>query len=117
MQVYTPSTTVDWETLVETSVRIQIHNLRRPDIVLPFRGAVWISLRFNLRRPKSTPKSVLWPTTSRADVDNLAKGLLDACESAGVFVNDRLVIALSTCKFFADADHPEGVEVDLSGVL
>jgi Holliday junction resolvase RusA-like endonuclease len=117
VHVYTDKVTVGWEEHVSTCIQTQIRELGRRDITLPFAGRVLITLRVNLRRPKSTPKTVLWPTKSRSDVDNLAKAILDAAQNAGVIANDCLVTDLYVCKRFADEDHPEGVELDLTGII
>lgn len=117
VHVYTPPTTATWETHIETCVRTQIRELNCRDLVLPFAGRVLMDVRFNFRRPKSTPLTVLWPTKSRSDVDNLVKAILDAVQNAGVMVNDCLVTDLNIRKRFADQDHPEGVEVDVTGIM
>lgn len=117
VNVYTPETTKDWESHVSTSVQTQLRDLACRELAIPFTGRVLVSLRMNLRRPKSTPKSVQWPIMSRSDVDNLAKSILDAAQNAGLMVNDCLVTDLDVRKRFADDIHPEGVELDVTGMM
>lgn len=93
-------------------------------LALPFQERVVMFLRFNLQKPKSYPSTVTMPVHSRKDVDNLAKAVLDALQvprkeddtGAGVLANDNIVTDLLTCKRYADADHPVGVEIDLTGL-
>lgn len=118
-QIYTDEQTRDWEERVVRYVQDQLRRLAAQDdgqeLALPFRGRVLVSLRFNLAKPKSYSASVTMPVTSRSDVDNLAKAVLDALQNAQVLANDNIVTDLVTCKRYADEEHPVGVEVDLTG--
>ncbi len=118
-QIYTDPRTREWEDHVEAQVKRQLLILEQIDdgqeLVLPWDGRVIASLRFNVPRPASYPKSVTLPLKARGDVDNLAKSVLDAVQNAGVFANDRLVTDLLSFRRYADDQHPVGVEVDLTG--
>lgn len=118
-QIYTDPQTREWEEHVEKQVRWQLDELGRRDddqaLTLPFRDRVVITLRFNVHRPASYPKSVTLPLKARGDVDNMAKSILDAMQNAGLFVNDRLITDLNLSRRYADAQHPEGVEADVTG--
>lgn len=72
-----------------------------------------VNLRFNFTKPKSTPKKVTNKLT-KPDWDNLAKGVMDALQNLGLYRDDAQVTDCTTCKRFADADHPEGVEIDVT---
>lgn len=119
-QIYTDPRTREYEEHVEASARQQVLELGRIDdgqeLTLPFRGRVIVTLRFNVMKPKSTPKKVLIPVSARGDIDNMAKSVLDGLQNAGLFANDRLITDLSCSRRFADQDHPEGVEVDLTAL-
>jgi Holliday junction resolvase RusA-like endonuclease len=122
VQIYTDEITVGWEERVEHQVKEQLvwltaQSLDDQVLTLPFRERVLITLRFNLDKPKSTPKSVLFPVKSRSDVDNLAKAVLDALQNAGVLCNDNIVTDLMVVKRYSDDAHPQGVEVDVTGLL
>ena len=83
------------------------------DFTMPVRDCrILVHLRFNLAKPKSYPKSVVWPIR-RPDLDNLVKAILDGLDKADVIDDDNAITDLSVMKRYADADHPEGVEVEL----
>lgn len=117
VHTYTPDSTVNWEQAIVWQVKQALaeaqldHDLS----ALPFKGRILADVRINVERPRSLPKSVQYPMKSRpGDVDNLAKSVLDALQIAGVIGDDKTVTDLTTYKRFADADHPEGVEVELT---
>lgn len=112
VQFYTDSSTVEWESRVAAACRTQLESL--DPIPTPFEGRCVVFMRFNLEKPKSTPKAVTHPVKSRADVDNLAKAVLDAMQNAGVLGNDNIVTDLTVIKRYSDADHPLGVEIELA---
>lgn len=120
IQFYTDESTVGWESwcasqALEQLIRIELAD--GPDIKLPFTGRVLMTLRFNFEKPKSTAKSVLYPVKSRTDVDNLAKAVMDALQNARVLGNDNIVTDLMIQKRYADSDHPEGVEIDITALM
>lgn len=117
VHTYTPETTVNWEQAIVWQVKqalVQVQ-LDHDISALPFKGRIMADVRINVERPKSLPKSVVFPMKSRpGDVDNLAKSVLDALQIAGVIEDDKTVTDLSAYKRFADSEHPEGVEVELT---
>jgi len=113
VQFYTDSSTVQWESTVAQVLRQQAARLGLP---LPFVGRCLVHLRFNLEKPKSTPKSVMFPVKSRTDVDNLAKAVLDGMQNAQILINDNIVTDLTVTKRYADDDHPLGVEVEITAL-
>jgi Holliday junction resolvase RusA-like endonuclease len=120
IQFYTDEQTVGWEGWVAAQVQHQLMSLEFEgdvDVPLPLTERVLITLQFNFERPKSTPKSVLYPVKSRTDVDNLAKAVLDALQNARVLSNDNIVTDLTVSKRYVDDDHPEGVEIDITGLI
>lgn len=118
-QIYTDQTTRSWEDEIENQIRGQIrylaHNQKLPP--LPISGRVIVATRFNLGRPKSLPKRIEYPVKSRTDADNLEKSLFDALQNAGVIKNDCLITDHTSAKRFAEPGHPEGIEVDLTGLV
>lgn len=118
-QIYTPHATVGWEEIVILQVRQQLAGLlldepRLAHVDLPLDGRGLIAMRFNMPRPKSTPKSVKYPMKSKSDWDNLAKSVQDALQGAGVIKNDVMVTDATVAKRFAGPGHPAGVEIDLT---
>ena len=73
----------------------------------PFITAISVSIQFWLRRPKSVTRQY---ATGTYDIDKLTRAVLDSLESAGVIVNDNLVVDLNVRKTYAD-DHEAGVLV------
>lgn len=80
---------------------------------LPWTGRVMVNLRFNIRRPSSLPKKTQFPLKG-ADVDNLAKSVLDALQNVQLIGDDKTCTDLMACKRFEEKDHPEGVEVEIT---
>lgn len=119
VQHYNDPRTTAWEDDVATQVKDAIIQLplehTEQDFVLPFKGRLLVTLRFNLAKPKSYPKTVVHHT-KKPDVDNLAKSVLDALQKAGVIDNDNLVTDLTVSKRYAELTHPEGVELDLTAL-
>ena len=116
VHTYTPETTVNWEQAIVWQVKKALAQIQMDSDIgfLPFKGRIMADIRVNVERPRSAPKSVVFPMKSRpGDIDNLAKSVLDALQIAGVIEDDKTVTDLNTYKRFADFEHPEGVEVEL----
>jgi Holliday junction resolvase RusA-like endonuclease len=79
------------------------------------------------RRPKSRPAYIpksLWslpayslPATSRHDLDNIVKIVLDALQIARVIDNDRCIVSINAGSYYAAAHGEERVEVVLREVM
>lgn len=62
-----------------------------------------VELTFFFSYPKSTPKKRLLdlsPCMNKGDLDNLAKGVLDAMEQASMIKNDREIVHLDIAKYW-----------------
>jgi len=114
-QIYTDEDTKTWEETIAWIVRGQVMKFPQTDddvqIVLPFEKRILVALRFNLEKGPSVDND--YPITSRKDVDNLAKAVLDALQKARIIKNDNRVTDLSTSKRYASAEHPVGVEIEV----
>lgn len=116
---YTPAGTVTWEQTIGWQVRKQLAGFAASGLALPmpFLGRVIIGMRFNFTKPTSTPKRVTHKL-KKPDYDNLAKCVTDALQVSeggiGVFRDDSQVTDAIILKRFAEPDHPEGVEIDLT---
>ena len=110
--VYTPTTADGWRMLIAVAIREL--NLSDP-IVDPIR----MGMTFMFRRPKShmgkrgLRKSAPVHHTSKPDVDNLCKLVMDVCTQMRVYNDDSQVIVLSAIKRFACNDELPGVSVCL----
>lgn len=106
-RVYNPGTADAWKAAV-------IHTLagRRGNTL---HGPVDVIIRCEFARPKSHYRKSGTLTTAatlahlgRPDVDNLAKAVLDACTTAGVWKDDAQVTQLAVEKRWAEPGCPEG---------
>lgn len=74
----------------------------KDQIPQPLEGAVCISASFHYPFAKSTPKAKLKaeaPHTSRPDLDNVEKGMLDALTALGVWLDDSQVCEKHIAKY------------------
>ena len=87
----------------------------------PLEVAIIVYLERPQRRPGAYPAD-LWgaadaPAIGRADVDNFAASVLDACTRAGVWVDDTRVSSLVAAKFWlASGDADQRTEVTISRI-
>lgn len=79
------------------------------------KGAVGVWMSFEFAPPKvMTEKGLLkreYLIAHGPDVDNLAKGVLDALTRGGVWVDDKQVCSLSVHKRFANVGEPSKVGI------
>lgn len=119
-QIYSDPRSTKWEEYVASVV---METLRQTpttgdgeDFTLPIRDMrVLSTLRFNMPKPPSYPARVTM-NTKKPDVDNLAKGVLDALVKARVLADDNMVTDQMIMKRYVEPGHPEGVEIDLTAV-
>lgn len=114
--LYTPPKTKAWEEHVGQEALQQLRSVEveGDDFTLPIRDVrILASLRFNLKKPASYPKSMKH-AVKKPDLDNLVKAILDGIVMAGVIEDDNCITDMSISKRYADAEHPVGVEVELT---
>lgn len=87
----------------------------------PLAGAVVMRLEFVIERPKShlttkgeLTKSAPLQHTSKPDVDNLAKAVMDALENANAFPGDAAVTGLTITKRYGAAVEVSGCRVTIT---
>lgn len=66
----------------------------------PIEGPLSVEVTFHLPRPKSAPKSRLYPDR-KPDVDKLARSTLDALTMSGAIGDDAQVVELRACKIYS----------------
>lgn len=76
-------------------------------------GAVTVLLTFVMPRPASTPKRRTPPAVKRPDIDKLARAVLDAIGSAGVWRDDSQVTNLHAYKRLAEIGETSGVVIEI----
>lgn len=103
--VYTPATADGWRTMVALAIRQQ-------NLTSPMEGPVRMAVEFVFKRPKShSNKSGIKTTapmwhTSRPDIDNLIKLVMDVCTEMEVYADDTQVVRLETVKRYANDEKP-----------
>lgn len=113
-RVHTPSTADDWKRLV--MIAAQRHMPAEP-----IDEAVAVTLRFWFPRPMAhfgtgkyagqLKQHAPVVHTSRPDVDNLAKAVLDALVSCTLLVRDERVAVLTVRKLYCDPGQRPGCEI------
>lgn len=98
---YTPKTTRDFEKQV-SDWATQIMSVRKDSKPLQPEFPIRVVLSFYIARPKSNKSKHHIQTP---DVDNLAKGVLDAINGI-VFTDDKQIITLELSKYWADYVEP-----------
>lgn len=116
VQFYPDKKSADYEEFAGQCMLFQLKKVELEgvgeDFTLPVRDMrILASLRFNVPRPKTVKRTHM---TVKPDIDNLAKSILDALVQGGVIQDDNCITDLVTLKRYADEDHPEGVEVELT---
>lgn len=99
--VYDPGTADAWKKLVGAGALAHWNRAR-------FLGPLRLVLLFGMQRPKAhynrhgdvRPTSPKWHT-SKPDVDNLAKAVMDALTQLGVWEDDSQVVRLDVGKVYA----------------
>lgn len=116
-QLYTPEKTAAWEAHVAADALEQLRSVEvdgDEDFTLPIKDCrILMDIRFNLRKPPSYPKSMVH-AVKKPDLDNLVKAILDGMVQGRIIEDDNCITDLQTRKRYADAEHPPGVEVELT---
>nr|DAL61728.1 MAG TPA_asm: Endodeoxyribonuclease RusA [Caudoviricetes sp.] len=86
---------------------------KRP--VTPFQNAVRLCVRFTYKRPATRHFEVY--KTSRADLDNLEKAVMDALTQAKWWVDDALVADKRTVKVWGEQNGCEILAEGLKNVI
>jgi Holliday junction resolvase RusA-like endonuclease len=111
-RVYTPATADDWKTIVRYAC------LEKWD-KKPLVGPLKIQISFYLKRPKShfrsngerKPNAPRYHT-SKPDIDNLTKAVLDALTNLGVWQDDKQIASCNVVKFYGVEMHGCVVIID-----
>lgn len=111
VMIYTPATAKQWKGLVADAAK--------PFLLSdPIEGPVALTLRFRFARPKShltskgeLTKSAPQQKTSKPDLDNLEKAIMDAITDVGLWRDDSQVTVKTSSKEYGT---PEGVSVEIT---
>lgn len=111
--VFNPATAEGWKSLIAAAIRDQLPPA-------PYEGAVSVSARFILPRPKrlqrrKDPDGELLHT-AKPDGDNLIKAVLDACSQISVWRDDAHVVDLFVQKRYAAKDGRPGLHLIIASI-
>lgn len=70
-------------------------------------GPLGVDVTVTLPRPKSAPRTRLWPDVRVGDVDKIARAVLDALTEAGLWGDDSQVCALQANKAYPGSPTPD----------
>tara|TARA_R110000796_G_scaffold39383_4_gene98283 strand:+ start:11807 stop:12196 length:390 start_codon:yes stop_codon:yes gene_type:complete len=73
--------------------------------ITPFDGPLFIDVQFFLQRPKTVKRE---RPTVPPDLDKLIRGLFDALTIANVWIDDALVVEVTSSKSYETDDEPPG---------
>lgn len=79
----------------------------------PFKGPLALHLRLYLPKPKSAPKTKIWPDV-RPDLDNYEKAVLDALTQAHIWEDDGQICDLRSQKIYSNDEQVPGCHVWIS---
>ena len=109
--VYDPGTADDWKSIVRAAAK-EVWN------GVPFDGPVRVCLRFYMPRPKShfgkngLKESAPGFVTTKPDLDNLEKSVLDALTNVGMWRDDSQVVAVSKEKRYTENQPYAWVKIE-----
>jgi len=104
-RVYDPGTAEHWKSQIATAC---------PGFTSTIAYPVYVDLTFWMPRPKAhfnkhgLKADAPWKYAKKPDADNLAKAVLDALTTLGVWQDDAQVYALFVVKQYASADNKTG---------
>lgn len=78
-------------------------------------GPVTVRLTFYLARPKSAPKSRVWPDR-KPDLDKLIRSTLDGLTESGVIEDDARIQSVSAQKVYAQPGRPCGADIRIEAL-
>ncbi len=115
-RIATPGKTKQWEEGAAMLIRAAL------PFSVPISGPVVVVIDAIHSRPKSRPSAIdreLWtpggrvPKPTRADVDNIAKAVLDALTKARAWQDDGQVWSLTARKWYAATSERPHVEISI----
>jgi Holliday junction resolvase RusA-like endonuclease len=115
-RVFDPGTAEGWKALVAHAAGEAGLRMAR----LPGPLAVWLELRFRRPGVHYRANGDLRPAapgrhTSRPDVDNCAKAVLDCLTQIGAWDDDSAICDLHVVKRYVDAGEAPGASITVSG--
>ena len=112
-RVYTPSTAAAWKSAIAEAAW-----KHREFPKVPWTCPLTLNIIILLPRPKTRcrkkdPDGPI-PHTSRGDVDNYAKAVMDSLGDVGLFKDDGQIYALTISKYYTGKDDRAGAMIDIT---
>lgn len=111
IRIYTPNVADNWKRSVSIS--------HKAVALEPYIVPVEVTMAFYMPRPKShfnknglKPNADKWHS-SRPDIDNLIKAVLDALTDSGAWEDDSLVVNLAVQKLYTEYQENVGCQVTI----
>lgn len=98
----------EWERQIAQAVSAERHTRLGTEGARPFAGAVHVELTFFLPLSLRGANSYSPVGHHVGDIDKLARLVLDALKTGGVYTDDSVVVALDVVKCWASDDIPQG---------
>lgn len=113
--VYDPGTANDWKASVQFAARPKFDGVK-------FEGPVSLIIRTYFKRPKShfrgksheLKEDAPMYKSSKPDADNVAKAIMDALTSLGIWNDDAQVSIVRVVKFWGMKNGKHGAEIHVS---
>lgn len=102
-----------WRADIREQLRLALTVPESPSVGLavPLQGPLSVTVSFVMPRPASAPKTRTPPAVKRPDLDKLARAVLDAIGSAGVWCDDSQVTELRVSKRIARVGEAPGASI------
>jgi Holliday junction resolvase RusA-like endonuclease len=104
--VYDPGTADAWRAAIVLEA-----NVARP--ASPITAAVCIVVTFHFPAPKRRKAGASTWNTSKPDIDNALKAVLDALTDAGFWTDDSLVVDIAARKMVAGPGEEPGATIEI----
>lgn len=112
-RTYTPETTRE-----ATKILSEYISLRKRGTIGKYNGdlkyGVAVFCKFYCKRPKYMKEGPAQLKHTKPDIDNYMKLVLDACNDAGVWEDDSMVVELHGQKWYCASDQEPQVQIQVS---
>lgn len=112
-RTYTPAATRE-----ATKILSEYIALKKRGVITRYDGSnkygVAVYCRFYCKRPKRLGSGAAVLKQTKPDIDNYMKLVLDACNDAGVWEDDSMVVELLGQKWYCASDQEPQVQIQVS---
>ncbi len=112
-RTYTPPETREATKILSENISIRKRGTI-PKMVGAIRYGVAVYCKFYCKRPKNMKEGAAVLKNTRPDIDNYMKLVLDACNDAGVWEDDSMVVELHGQKWYCASDQEPQVQIQVT---